>query len=45
MKQFYRITGKQGQFICWQMATSAAEALETARMYQRGCYRAESPEE
>ena len=36
MKAMYRITNKQGATVCFQVAKSAGEALDIARMYQRG---------
>ena len=41
MKALYRITNKQGATVCFQVAKSASEALDIARMYQRGCRYAE----
>jgi hypothetical protein len=41
VKNLYRITNKQGATVCFQVAASAASALDMARMYQRGCWHAE----
>ena len=41
MKALYRITNKQGATVCFQIAKSAGEALDVARMYQHGCWHAE----